>query len=113
MKIIGDDDLIDAKCLLLRNLLPYYFIGSCLDESECEKLEEEILSFYFKQLKTAFSHLKHQIDFSNLEKEWRELYPYAWADFHRFLKGWSPGHWKINSYSEKIVKKVIKDLGSL
>ena len=35
------------------------------------------------------------------------MYYVAWADFHRFLKGWSPGHWKINSYSEQVVKKVI------
>jgi hypothetical protein len=45
-----------------------------------------------------------------LEKEWRSLYRVAWADFHRFLKGWSPSHWKINSYSERITAEVIKSL---
>ena len=45
-----------------------------------------------------------------LENEWRPLYRVAWADFHRFLKGWSPGHWKINSYSERVTEEVIKNL---
>jgi hypothetical protein len=45
-----------------------------------------------------------------MEEEWRSLYPYAWTDFHRFLKGWSPGHWKINSYSERMAKQVILQL---
>ena len=34
--------------------------------------------------------------------------PFAWADFHRFLKGWSPSHWKINDYSERITRGVIE-----
>lgn len=82
-----------------------YFIGSCLDEDECEALEEKILDTYF-------SYLQQALDAPNpaLEKEWRSLYRVAWADFHRFLKGWSPGHWKINSYSEQVTNEVIKGL---
>ena len=82
-----------------------YFIGSCLSEKECERLESQILETYFKHLHKALGK-EHKA----LEKEWRALYPVAWADFHRFLKGWSPGHWKINSYSERITQKVIKQL---
>ena len=82
-----------------------YFIGSCLSESECEELEGEILDTYF-------GYLQLHLDAPNahLETEWRSLYHVAWADFHRFLKGWSPGHWKINNYSERITKAVIKNL---
>ncbi|APZ46253.1 choline kinase [Polaribacter reichenbachii] len=82
-----------------------YFVGSCLNENDCERLESKILDTYF-------SHLHNAIGYKNeaLEKEWRALYYVAWADFHRFLKGWSPGHWKINSYSERITKQVIKNL---
>ncbi len=87
-----------------------YFVGSCLYEEDCERLESEILDYYFKELKLAIEILKKDIDFLDLEKEWREMYHYAWADFHRFLKGWSPGHWKINDYSEKVCRKVIKEL---
>ena len=44
----------------------------------------------------------------DIENEWRDLFPFAWADFHRFLKGWSPSHWKINDYSEKITREVVE-----
>lgn len=82
-----------------------YFIGSCLNEKDCERLEAQILDTYFE-------HLQSELEERNeaLEKEWRSLYRVAWADFHRFLKGWSPGHWKINSYSERITAEVIKNL---
>lgn len=82
-----------------------YFIGSCLNERECERLEAQILDIYFKRLQ---SELKERND--ALETEWRSLYRVAWADFHRFLKGWSPGHWKINTYSERITAEVINNL---
>jgi hypothetical protein len=82
-----------------------YFIGSCLNEKECERLEAQILDTYFQHLQGALKERNEA-----LEKEWRSLYRVAWADFHRFLKGWSPGHWKINSYSERVTREVIDNL---
>jgi len=38
------------------------------------------------------------------------LYSVAWTDFYRFLKGWSPGHWKIHSYSERLAHEVVSQL---
>lgn len=84
-----------------------YFIGSCLYEEDCEKLESQLLDTYFMALSNAVSMKNNGIDFSELENEWRNMYPMAWTDFHRFLKGWSPGHWKINSYSEKLAREVV------
>ncbi len=88
-----------------------YFIGSCLYEDDCERLEEQLLNFYFKELKKALISLNSTIDIDALEQEWRNMYPLAWTDFHRFLKGWSPGHWKINSYSERMTHEVLQQLG--
>ncbi len=82
-----------------------YFLGSCLDENDCEQHEKEILDYYFTALEKALGQSHPE-----LESDWRPLYRVAWADFHRFLKGWSPEHWKINSYSERICNEVIKDL---
>ena len=82
-----------------------YFVGSCLRDEDCEKHEDYLLDLYFDELRETGIE-----EFEAIEKEWRRMYDYAWADFHRFLKGWSPGHWKINSYSERIVKKVLGDL---
>ena len=87
-----------------------YFIGSCLYEDDCERLEQDLLQMYFEELRIALRRLGKVVDLDAIEAEWRELYPIAWVDFHRFLKGWSPGHWKINSYSERLVREVLSSL---
>ena len=89
-----------------------YFIGSCLHDADCERYEVELLDFYFAELRKALTLRNSSIDPNDLEQEWRELYPIAWTDFHRFLKGWSPGHWKINSYSERLAHDVITKLNA-
>lgn len=87
-----------------------YFIGSCLRESECEAQEDVLLDFYFAQLRHALVAQQSDIAMDALEADWRALYPVAWTDFHRFLKGWSPGHWKIHSYSERLAREVLAGL---
>jgi hypothetical protein len=87
-----------------------YFIGSCLQDDECEQLESRLLDYYFDQLSRALRKKQSSLDINELQSEWRDLYPVAWADFHRFLKGWSPGHWKIHGYSENISRQVIARL---
>lgn len=89
-----------------------YFIGSCLHEADCEKYETRLLDYYFNELRSALIARKSKVDLHKLESDWRRLFPFAWADFHRFLKGWSPEHWKINSYSEKMTRQVIEKLKS-
>ncbi|MBF0198352.1 MAG: phosphotransferase [Planctomycetes bacterium] len=90
-----------------------YFMGSCMYEDECAKMEWKVLGYYFTCLKEAVNNLSPQYnkEYAELESEWRDLYPYAWTDFYRFLKGWSPGHWKLNSYSEQMSRNVLADLG--
>jgi hypothetical protein len=87
-----------------------YFIGSCLNEEECEAMESSLLDYYFSELGQRVSEKHSNVDTKQLEQEWRSMYDVAWADFHRFLKGWSPGHWKINSYSERLTRRVIASL---
>ncbi|MCP4253280.1 MAG: DUF1679 domain-containing protein [Candidatus Scalindua sp.] len=89
-----------------------YFIGSCLHEEDCERYENELLDWYFARLKEALVKRKSTIDPIDIEENWRSLFPVAWADFHRFLKGWSPDHWKINGYSERIARDVVAQLNS-
>lgn len=75
-----------------------YFVGSFFRDDEAERMEEEVLDYYFQNAPEG------------LEDEWRPLYRVAWADFHRFLKGWSPGHWKLSGYSERVAREVIGSL---
>jgi len=87
-----------------------YFIGSCLQEEECERLEGELLDHYFSVLQKSLKVKNNFLDGFALERDWRSLFPVAWADFHRFIKGWSADHWKINSYSERIAREVVASL---
>lgn len=89
-----------------------YFIGSCLYEEQCRQLEPKLLDCYFQALKQALSRKQKNVDIDELEQNWLDLYPVAWTDFHRFIKGWSPGHWKINGYSERLAKQVIAQINA-
>jgi len=89
-----------------------YLIGSCLNEAQCQQQEAKLLDYYFQQLRIALQKRDPNFPVDALELDWRELYPVAWTDFHRFIKGWSPGHWKINSYSERLAREVIAQLDS-
>jgi len=89
-----------------------YLISSCLSDAECQRQQETLLSSYFQLLKVSVNARQDiEIDFNALESEWRELYRFAWADFYRFLAGWSPGHWKMHGYSDEITNRVIRELG--
>lgn len=88
-----------------------YYIGSCLAEEECERLESWLLDTYFASLRQALARLQPSVDAKAVEEDWRALYPLAWTDFHRFLKGWSPDHWKLNAYSERMARAVVRRLG--
>lgn len=87
-----------------------YFIGSCLDEDECERREKDLLDAYFSTLRKALALHHPDVDAAAVEAAWRPLYSVAWTDFYRFLKGWSPGHWKIHRYSERLAHEVVSRL---
>lgn len=87
-----------------------YFIGSCLNEDECDAREVTLLDSYFASLRQALHRFRPDLDAAEVEAAWRPLYPVAWTDFHRFLKGWSPQHWKIHDYSERLTHNVVSNL---
>lgn len=84
-----------------------YFLGSCLKESELESVAADYQDYYFQLLRRALSAKHPSVDGEALEVEWRSLYDIAWADFQRFLQGWSPGHWKLNGYSDRLTERVL------
>lgn len=85
-----------------------YFMSSAIEPHKCEEMEEWVLDTYFQSLDEALKHYQPQLDSAQVAKEWRPLFPVAWADFQRFIKGWSPGHFKINTYSEALTSKGLK-----
>lgn len=84
-----------------------YLVSSCLDGTESKSQQDALLDVYFRQLENALAATQPRLNFEALESEWRGLYPCAWADFCRFLAGWSPGHWKLNEYNDKLTQSVL------
>lgn len=84
-----------------------YFLGSCLSDAELEKQSASLLKAYFDFLTDAIDRRCPSVNAQAVAQEWSDLFPWAWTDFHRFLQGWSPGHWKINSFSDRIATGVV------
>jgi len=87
-------------------------LSSTVPTEQCEALCPELLDDYFRYLKQATAKRnaassRPTIVFEDLEQAWRPLYCVAWADFQRFLIGWSPGHWKIHAYSEALTQQAL------
>lgn len=87
-----------------------YFLGSCLSEQDCAEHYPALLKYYFNHLQSAIQSKHPNLDTTAIETEWRRLFTLAWADFHRFILGWSPQHFKNNSFSALMSRKAIADL---
>ncbi|MFT5184421.1 MAG: thiamine kinase-like enzyme [Flavobacteriales bacterium] len=87
-----------------------YFLGSCLSSEECELHQNELLDFYFSEFRNGLKTSTSIFDFTELEDEWRKMYPLACADFTRFLLGWMPSHQKINDYNLNFMKSVLSSI---
>ena len=86
------------------------FISSAIEPEQCAQMERELLDEYFSHLQLALSESQPQLCAQRVEQAWRPLFPIAWADFQRFVKGWSPSHWKINDYTEALTAQALESL---
>ena len=94
-----------------------YFLGSCLGEDALYANSQTLLDVYFATLQKALGtaentsngEIRH-FSFAQVEQEYRYLYTFAWADFERFLSGWSPQHIKRNTYSHEQTCKALAAL---
>ncbi|TMO73554.1 kinase [Pseudoalteromonas sp. S3785] len=75
-----------------------YFMTSCFNEEQLHKYADTHLAYYFSQFKNALKVYQPTIIADDVIAQWQELWSITWADFYRFLAGWSPTHFKINSY---------------
>ncbi len=89
-----------------------YFLGSCFDESKLFIYANELIECYFEELKINLQNKSplSKTEIQLLEKEWRYLICFAWADFERFLQGWAPRHPKLNGYSGLQTKEALKQI---
>lgn len=82
-----------------------YFMGSCLTEYDCQMSYRHLMEYYFSELTDAMQLRNQSIEPKQVVNEWRPLFYVAWADFQRFLLGWSPEHHKINHFSSSITEE--------
>lgn len=87
-----------------------YFLGSCLEPSECAARVPLHLTEYFAELRAALETRAEPVDCAELEHEWRALFPLAWVDFYRFLVGWAPGSYDPDPYSERLLTELTKTM---
>ncbi|NYR11920.1 phosphotransferase [Pseudoalteromonas sp. MIP2626] len=85
-----------------------YFMTSCFNETQLHQHADSCLEWYFSELKLALGVYHPKVEASKVINDWRNLWSVAWADFYRFLAGWSPEHKKINSYMLLHVKSELK-----
>lgn len=80
-----------------------YLLGSAMTERELAREADAAVDAYFGHVHAAAREHGSDADVDALEREWRALYPVAWADFARFLSGWAPGHGKLHGYTRRMV----------
>ncbi|HET9957611.1 MAG TPA: phosphotransferase [Polyangiaceae bacterium] len=95
-----------------------YLLSSCLEGRELEAQAEQWLEFYLGELCRSAGQLRSTVGplfsrapvdeaaLSEAVEEWRALYPFAVADFQRFLLGWAPSHAR-DSYLIEVTERVL------
>ncbi|WP_261904817.1 aminoglycoside phosphotransferase family protein [Vibrio fortis] len=86
------------------------FMSSAIRPRDCAELESEVLNVYFDLFAHALAIYQPHLAAAEVEAAWRPMFATAWADFQRFVKGWSPNHWKINPYTEQLTKKALSEM---
>ncbi|MCV2404118.1 DUF1679 domain-containing protein [Marinomonas sp. C2222] len=88
-----------------------YFLGSCFSEQELQTHLEYLLESYLAELSRCLVSMGESPDIAEaVAQEWGDLFPIAWADFHRFIMGWSPTHHKNTPFSQNITNAVLEEL---
>ncbi|MGX9463151.1 phosphotransferase [Shewanella sp. A14] len=88
-------------------------LSSVLNYNESDSVINQYLEHYFAALTQGLETFQAHINPLEVQQAWRPLYCVAWADFQRFVKGWSVEHVKINAYTEALTDQAIKQLSKM
>lgn len=75
-----------------------YLSASSLSNEQLFNKGDDILRQYLALLETTLRDYQIPFDPSQLKDEYTRLYPFAWADYYRFLLGWNAQSAKISDY---------------
>ncbi|BDY05003.1 aminoglycoside phosphotransferase family protein [Ferrimonas sp. YFM] len=86
-----------------------YLLGSVLEDDALQARAFELLAHYCQ----ALGHRLTERGWTTTEvdkvlAEQQALFPFAWADFERFLQGWRPGHWKLGRFSRGMTRRALQ-----
>ncbi|MCF6434327.1 aminoglycoside phosphotransferase family protein [Pseudoalteromonas sp. MMG022] len=96
LAVLGYDFQYLGSGLGIQDVMLYF--TSVFDNDGLYTHADELLEYYFVKLADNLI-TKHSMQNSrDIVSCWRELWPVVWSDFHRFLLGWKPDHFKINDY---------------
>jgi aminoglycoside phosphotransferase (APT) family kinase protein len=84
-------------------------VAYLLGHEESERRVKGLLDHYFVTLRKELGRRGTDVDPKAVEAEWRSLYPFAWADHHRFLSGWAPS-WSAPVRGRALTRQVIRSL---
>ena len=84
-----------------------YFMTSCMDDRRCRECWSSTLNRYFDRLSHYVAQFQIAVDIRSLRSEWERLFPIAWADFNRFLRGWCPDHAKLTPFAQEMTSIAI------
>jgi aminoglycoside phosphotransferase (APT) family kinase protein len=87
-----------------------YFLGSVFHGDALMQRVDGCVDHYFSLLGADLAALRPEVDARLLERQWRALLPFAWADFERFLDGWAPDHGKRSAYAKIQVQHALARL---
>ncbi len=85
-------------------------VAYLLSDPLSETAERNHLDTYFRSLRGALASRAATVDIDALEREWRALYPIAWADFQRFMAGWAKDHWKRDRQTQRRTREILRAL---
>ncbi|MCL1115408.1 phosphotransferase [Shewanella basaltis] len=85
-------------------------LSSVLNYQEPEAVINAYVEHYFTALTQGLIACHPNINPLDVQQAWQPLYCVAWADFQRFIKGWSVEHVKINTYTESLTALALHQL---
>ncbi|TBR37433.1 DUF1679 domain-containing protein [Marinomonas agarivorans] len=90
-----------------------YLLGSALSEDELAKHLTYCQEYYFAELgRAVMAQGEGQAFVHELIDEWEPLFLIAWADFQRFILGWSPEHHKNTALSQRLTQQGLRHLAA-
>lgn len=87
-----------------------YYLDSCFDTGRSDVSVDVHIDRYFAALRRHLERRELNVDIDAVVADWRELVPFAWADFYRFLDGWAPGGYGVPVHAAAMIEDVLREV---